>query len=74
MTTKKEQTIPEKSCTHEACCKLIEDEIRADAYDRFAWRCESHEPGSALDDWLSAERAVLARHGVKPAAPASAKR
>lgn len=64
-----EKLIPAETSTITAAeaARKLEDEIRLEAYCQYEWRCESHEPGSPADDWLAAERAVLARHPV-PAA------
>ena len=50
------------TCTSAECARKLSDEIRAEAFAKYQWRCESREPGSEQEDWLFAERVVRARH------------
>lgn len=51
--------------------KKLEDEVRFEAFCRYQWRCESHEPGSETSDWLAAEHVVLARHAARSEKPST---
>ncbi|MFZ2602699.1 MAG: DUF2934 domain-containing protein [Candidatus Omnitrophota bacterium] len=39
--------------------EIFEDEIRLRAYDRYEYRIEHDEPGTAEEDWLAAKKEVI---------------
>lgn len=69
MTSEKLTPAEKRAIAAEEAAWKMQDEIRCEAYGKYRSRCESREPGSQTEDWLAAERAVLARRALTAAGP-----